>query len=138
MGWGSSWDKEIADDTTNEARKQLNTLVDKIAGDPSAKAFFGIDLGTGDHTIETTFKDGQVHHRVIPNREFYNNLKPTHDPYTNPNTTIYYECACGAILDPNTKSFAQLNNHASVKGWKIRFSEKGYTPYCVKCGEDVE
>lgn len=66
------------------------------------------------------------------------NKKPTHDPYTNPNAEIYYECGCGAILDPGTKSFADLNNHASDAGWKIRFSHDGYTPYCVKCGEDVE
>jgi len=66
------------------------------------------------------------------------NLKPTHDPYSNPNAHIYYECKCGAILDPKTKSFAALNNYASEKGWKIRFGEHGYTPYCVKCGEGVE
>jgi len=66
------------------------------------------------------------------------NLKPTHDPYTNPDAHIYYECACGAMLDPKTKSFAALNNCASAKGWKIRFGERGYTPYCVKCGEGVE
>ena len=66
------------------------------------------------------------------------NLKPTHDPYANPNAHIYYECSCGAILDPKTKSFAQLNNCASEKGWKIRFGENGYKPYCVKCGEGVE
>lgn len=68
----------------------------------------------------------------------YNNKMPTHDPYTNPNAHIYYQCACGAILDPGTKSFAQLNNHASIVGWKIRFREIGYVPYCVKCGEGVE
>ena len=68
----------------------------------------------------------------------HDNLKPTHDPYTNPNAHIYYECGCGAILDPKTKSFAQLNNCASEKGWKIRFGHSGYTPYCVKCEEDVE
>lgn len=67
-----------------------------------------------------------------------NNTKPTHDPYINPNAHIYYECTCGAILDPQTKSFAALNNHASDKGWKIRFTDKGYVPYCVKCGEGVE
>lgn len=72
------------------------------------------------------------------NYPIINNLKPTHDPYTNPNTHIYYECNCGAILDPKTKSFAALNNHASDKGWKIRFGEHGYTPYCVKCGEGIE
>lgn len=66
------------------------------------------------------------------------NNKPTHDPYANPNATIYYECNCGQILDPQTKSFAQLNNYASEKGWKIRFGEHGYTPYCVECGKDVE
>jgi len=67
-----------------------------------------------------------------------NNLKPTHDPYTNPNAYIYYECSCGAILDPQTKSFAALNNYASEKGWKIRFGAESYQPYCEKCGEDVE
>lgn len=66
------------------------------------------------------------------------NLKPTHDPYTNPDCYLYYECGCGAILDPNTKRFAELNNHASEKGWKIRFGDDSYIPYCVKCGEDVE
>lgn len=68
----------------------------------------------------------------------YNNKVPTHDPYTNPNAHIYYECNCGAILDPGTKSFAALNGVASNQGWKIRFGETGYTPYCVKCGEGVE
>lgn len=68
----------------------------------------------------------------------FKNNKPTHDPYANPNAHIYYECSCGAILDPKTKSFAALNNCASEKGWKIRFGEQGYTPYCVKCGEGVE
>lgn len=68
----------------------------------------------------------------------HNNLKPTHDPYTNPNATIYYECGCGAILDPQTKSFAALNNYASEKGWKVRFGTDSYVPYCVKCGKGVE
>lgn len=66
------------------------------------------------------------------------NLKPTHDPFTNPDATIYYECSCGQILDPDTRSFAELNNCASKAGWKIRFTDKGYVPYCVKCGEWVE
>ncbi len=68
----------------------------------------------------------------------YNNTPPTHDPYANPNAHIYYQCNCGDILDPETKSFAALNNCASAKGWKIRFGDKGYTPYCVKCGEGVD
>ena len=70
--------------------------------------------------------------------DLFKNNKPTHDPYTNPNAHIYYECGCGAILDPKTKRFAALNNYASEKGWKIRFGADGYTPYCVKCGENVE
>ena len=70
--------------------------------------------------------------------KFKRNLKPTHDPYTNPNAHIYYECKCGAILDPQTKSFAALNNYASEKGWKVRFGHDAYQPYCVKCGKDVE
>lgn len=73
--------------------------------------------------------------RVLPSKA---NRPPTHDPYTNPNAQLYYSCGCGAIFDPGTKRFAELNNHASNAGWKIRFSDRGYTPYCVKCGEGVE
>lgn len=69
----------------------------------------------------------------------YNNKMPTHDPYTNPNAQVYYECKCGAILDPGTKSFAALNNAASDKGWKVRWRSDGmgYEPFCVECGKDV-
>jgi len=82
-----------------------------------------------------SFEDVVKSYANVINRS---NVHPTHDPYANPNAHIYYECNCGAILDPQTKSFAALNNCASAKGWKIRFGDKGYTPYCVKCGEGVE
>lgn len=67
-----------------------------------------------------------------------NNKVPTHDPYTNPDTHIYYQCNCGAVLDPGTKSFAALNNAAMNAGWKVRFGHEYYIPYCAKCGEGVE
>lgn len=76
---------------------------------------------------------GKIHIEKV-----YQNKVPTHDPYTNPNAHIYYQCNCGAILDPGTKSFAALNNAAMVSGWKIRFGHEYYVPYCVKCGEGVE
>ncbi len=70
----------------------------------------------------------------------YNNKVPTHDPYTNPDAHIYYQCNCGAIFDPGTKSFAALNNYASETGWKVRWKKdgQGYEPFCVDCGKDVE
>lgn len=68
----------------------------------------------------------------------YNNKVPTHDPYSNPDSHIYYQCNCGAILDPGTKSFAALNNAAMNAGWKVRWGHEHYIPYCVKCGEGVE
>jgi hypothetical protein len=70
--------------------------------------------------------------------EAYDNVKPTHDPYVNPNAHIYYECGCGAILDPGTKRFAALNNCASEAGWKVRWGEHSYVPYCNECGKGVE
>lgn len=124
MGWGSDW--------SVEAKKLTDMMLKDVP------IITGIDLGSGDCTILTTFEDGEFKHRVIPREEIYNNIPPTHDPYSNPNAHIYYECSCGAILDPQTKSFAALNNCASEKGWKIRFTDKGYVPYCVKCGEGVE
>lgn len=68
----------------------------------------------------------------------YLNKVPTHDPYTNPDSHIYYQCDCGAILDPGTRSFAALNNAASEAGWKVRWGVEHYQPYCVECGKDVE
>lgn len=70
----------------------------------------------------------------------WNNKVPTHDPYTNPNAQIYFQCSCGAIHDPGTKSFAALTGSASKAGWKVRFitGVDHYTAYCVKCGEGVE
>lgn len=68
----------------------------------------------------------------------YLNKVPTHDPYSNPDAHIYYQCNCGAVLDPGTKSFAALNNAAMNSGWKVRFGEEYYIPYCAECGKDVE
>ncbi len=83
-------------------------------------------------------KDDALKIEHIEEVKVYLNLKPTHDPYANPDSQIYYECQCGAILDPGTKSFAALNGVASERGWKIRFGADGYVPYCMKCGEGVE
>jgi hypothetical protein len=91
----------------------------------------GWDLGTGDKTVTALIKDGKI-------EKVYNNLSPTHDPYTNPDTHIYYQCSCGAILDPGTKSFAALNNAAMNSGWKVRWGSETYISYCVECGKDVE
>lgn len=104
----------------------------------------GWDLGTGGKTATYVYQETPEFPAVEFNRmttidlKEHTNKVPTHDPYTNPNAQIYYECGCGAILDPGTKRFAELNNCASKAGWKIRFGETGYTPYCVKCGEGVE
>lgn len=80
---------------------------------------------------------GQIADEKFPYGKHPNKV-PTHDPYTNPNAQLYYSCNCGAILDPGTRRFAELNNHASKAGWKIRFSDSGYVPYCVECGKGVE
>lgn len=147
MGWGKAWDKEnieIIPPSKPENQFWSNGAIihEEVNKEDFKKQYeqdwFGIDLGSNDSAVLTTFEDGKIKHRVIPPEEFYNNLKPTHDPYVNLNAQIYYECACGEILDPGTKSFAALNNCASEKGWKIRFGDKGYTLYCVKCGENVE
>lgn len=64
------------------------------------------------------------------------NKFPTHDPYTNSNAFLYYECECGERLDPRTKSFASLNNAASDANWKVRWGPNSYVPYCPKCVEE--
>lgn len=154
MGWGNKW--EVPNQTAFVMTDKLIPLTPKELHKMVEQVWTGVDLAKPktDQTVLTTFEDGKFKHRVIEPEGLYDvpptfenlvkayatvrNRKPTHDPYTNPNAHIYYECNCGAILDPQTKSFAQLNNYASDKGWKIRFTDKGYVPYCVKCGEGVE
>ncbi len=96
------------------------------------------DLATGQAFILTTNIDGIIKQEAIPLEKVYLNKVPTHDPYTNPDSHIYYQCNCGAILDPGTRSFAALNNAAMNAGWKVRWGAEYYQPYCVECGKDVE
>lgn len=134
MGWGKEWPTADNDSTF--------TIAEDILKHDSGitPELLGVDWAKGpDQTVY--YETNGIKVKQLTEEEFkkkYNNSMPTHDPYTNPDATIYYECGCGAILDPNTKSFAALNNHASDKGWKIRFTDNGYEPYCVKCGEGVE
>jgi len=122
MGWSKEW-PGLPGDTS-----KISEALAKIVND-------GWVVPT-DPNVE----NGKIKQEITSTKEMYNNLKPTHDPYTNPGAMVYYECACGAILDPKTKSFAHLNNAASVAGWKIRWKHDGmgYQPFCVKCGEGVE
>ena len=62
--------------------------------------------------------------------------KLTHDPMSNPNAHLYYECQdCTAMLDPGTKSFAALNTFASNSDWFIHWSPRGdgYEAFCPVC-----
>lgn len=129
MGWGKEWPKAAED-----ILKHDSGITPELLGSPIPNAtLIGWDVGSKDKSVKILGKTDANGNLKI--EKIYSNSMPTHDPYTNPDATIYYECGCGAILDPNTKSFAALNNHASEKGWKIRFTDKGYVPYCVKCGE---
>ncbi len=108
MGWGTSWDKP----------KQTDESTFVYSGDSPILKYAG--------TVELPKLEEVEKHQ-------FKNKVPTHDPYTNPNAFLYYECDCGQVLDPHVKSFASLNNHASDAGWKIRWGEKHYVPHCPKC-----
>lgn len=108
MGWGTSWDKPKLEEAAAH-------------GWPEVKPE---EIGK------------QVRIKVPEDFKITNNKFPTHDPYTNPNAFLYYECECGERLDPHTKSFASLNNHASDANWKVRWGSNSYVPYCPKCVEE--
>lgn len=146
MGWGKEW---ILPECEDDPKGDIYFGLMPLPPSKSKNEFWSNGGIVHKEMTEADFKnkfgDAILHGqgwsqdgKHIPLKEIYNNIPPTHDPYTNPNAHIYYECNCGAILDPQTKSFAALNNHASKMGWKIRFTDKGYVPYCVKCGEGVE
>jgi len=128
-GWGTSWNKPISWDDINHIKPAKPTLTINEDGpleareyiiEPTKNIFIGIDLGIDDRT---SYTDNKVR----------SNKVPTHDPYTNPNAQLYYSCDCGNILDPGTKRFAELNNHAMNAGWKIRWGCQYYVPFCPKC-----
>lgn len=124
----TDWDKLVPPDIATD----INAIWQSV----QAPVLTGLYLATGEKVILTEIKDSIITYTDITKE--YQFKVPTHDPYTNPNSHIYYECSCGAILDPGTHSFAQLNNVASDKGWKVRWGHDNYIPYCVKCGEGVE
>ncbi len=131
MNWSKEWPKpEVAPprDVKQPWPKQGWMLPAEITI-PLAKAI----TKTGQELLAELAKNQ-------PQEKVYNNKVPTHNPYINPDAHIYYQCDCGAILDPCTKSFAALNNCASDTGWKIRWNKdgSGYQPFCVACGKDVE
>lgn len=138
MAWGKEWFtvfNKAADDTVKGL--DIDTVwIEELQEFDKAMA---ADLASGVAFTKVTLdKSDTLKIEHVEAAKVYLNKVPTHDPYTNPNSHIYYECGCGDILDPGTKSFAALNGVASDKGWKIRFGPEHYIPYCVKCGEDVE
>jgi hypothetical protein len=156
MAWGSSFIWPATPDVKPLDIAKLHKEAEQEVLEVTGLNSLGWDLGNGaDKTVVVEIDKDKVsvvelysssNERFFANNyqgtfapvKEYNNKVPTHDPYTNPNAHIYYECECGQILDPGTKRFAELNNCASNAGWKIRFSDTGYIPYCVDCGEGVE
>jgi len=143
MNWSKEWPSNTGKELAEAQERGLAiewpksaTAINAIWQSAQAPVLTGVDLGTGERLILTEIKDGEITHTDIT-KEYKNNV-PTHDPYANPDAQIYYQCECGAVLDPGTKSFAALNNAAMASGWKVRWGPHNYIPYCVKCGEDVE
>lgn len=124
--WSTKW---ILEQVCNNSKKQEFTTNPEWQKDATAGiAFTKVNIDAND-----TLK---IEH--IEAAKVYLNKVPTHDPYTNPNAHIYFECSCGKILDPGTKSFAALTTHASKMGWKIRWGQRHYIAYCNDCGKSVE
>lgn len=74
---------------------------------------------------------------LIP--KIYGELKTQGSNLVDDQAYLYFQCQdCLDIFDPNTKSFAMLNQKRHEAGWKVYWNMDGmgYKVYCVKCGED--
>lgn len=85
MGWSTSWDKP----------KQTEESTFEYSGDGPILKYAG--------TVELPKLEEVEKHQ-------FKNKVPTHDPYTNPNAFLYYECDCGQVtssimLCPRCQSF---------------------------------
>jgi hypothetical protein len=139
MGWETKpeWPKDNWPMTNEQWLKQTEvvTVGVDLASEPDKTIYSVIDDGKYSNISEEEFKKLVISQATI-NEKVLNNKIPTHDPYTNPNAFLYYECECGKKLDPQTKRFAELNNRASDAGWKIRWGAHSYIPYCVECAKE--
>lgn len=172
-GWGSKWPSKDTQHTgkaiAERQAKDKSTLTcpttEKAIEDWIAEAghdhtpwpseapeLTGLDLGTGERTILTTFENDSIKHRVIDQSELKvitwpkeatqgSSLKSQGSNLVDDQQYLYFQCeGCKDILDPHTKSFAKLQEHRVNAGWKCiwNIDGMGYKIYCTKCGEKVE
>lgn len=137
MAWDSKWPSKV--EWPAPKQEESFTIIYPATPEWPATKYDGMvtvvlpkDSDNAKIILEAITKD--IGEKAV--KEF--NQIPTHDPYTNPNAYLYYECSCGKRLDPHTKRFAELNNAAMKAGWKIRWGAEHYVSYCVECGKDVE
>lgn len=65
-------------------------------------------------------------------------LKPQGSNLVDAEAYLYFQCeSCQKILDPQTKSFAILNQKRFGVGWLVKWNVDGmgYKVYCVDCGK---
>lgn len=136
--WGTKWITPDKTAITSEGK----SLPNEWHTHTSDEVYLGWDLvkQAEKNIVEVTGLD-EINKWFIKQPSMFaarSNKVPTHDPYTNPGAYLYYECKCGAVLDPKVKRFAALNDAASEAGWKVRWGAQYYIPYCVECGKGVE
>lgn len=120
----------------------------------------GVDIARGKKTVLTTFENNSMIYTIIsPTKigwdksensdkttiaKIENNivtkiaeLKSQGSNLVDDQKYLYFQCeGCSEILDPQTKSFATLQEHRVNTGWKCiwNMSGMGYKVYCAKCG----
>lgn len=65
----------------------------------------------------------------------WKNMNIIEDDNYEPDTILVFECKCGEVFNPNTKSFQRLANEAKACGWNIKFhlNKSGYDTVCQGC-----
>lgn len=115
-GWGNKWLEEAAT-ISQQAWDNINVGIDLAKPNSDKSDLLGLD----------TSSNAAVHAK---------NLKSQGSNLVDAEAYLYFQCeACQTILDPHTRSFAELQQNRVDAGWKCVWNTNGlgYNVYCDKC-----
>lgn len=143
-GWASKWPSEAPSqrsDAATEILKQDSGVTPEMLGIKSV--VIGLDKSTDGKIINQGFNDTAVAKaitKLIKENFDTSQLKSQGSNLMDEQAYLYFQCeGCQEILDPNTKSFAKLQEYRVNAGWKCVWNTggMGYKVYCAGCGEKV-
>lgn len=127
MAWGNSWVTPQSLSNLNIKQKDKTTIIYTATPEFPAIKFTGMVTVPVDKAGQIT-EDGKKILREALRKQGSN--------LVDDNQFLYFQCeGCATLFDPETKSFAQLQDKAHKANWKIKWNVngQGYKIFCPQC-----